>query len=452
MAHRSRLTIAWLAALLAVLVDPIGIRSAPAQVFNPESFTLSNGMQVVLIANHRAPIVTHMVWYKVGAADEPPMKSGIAHFLEHLMFRGTKDVAPGDFSKIVARLGGRDNAFTSYDYTAYFQVIARDRLEDVMRLEADRMANLALTDAVVDPERDVVREERRQVVENRPHARLREQMQALLYLNHPYGRPVIGWDHEIANLTRADALAWYGTWYTPSNAILIVAGDITAEELRPLAEKYYGRLKGGQVPPRLRPQEPPPQAARRVELKDARVRHPTLTRLWLAPSYTAGEREHAYALQVLSELLGGAATSRLYRTLVIDKQLATSAGTWYEPDMLDLSSFGLSANLRPDADMRALEAAIDAEIERLLKEGIEAEEVERAKKRMRAAAAYARDELSTGARVIGTALATGQTIADVEAWPERIAAVTPAQVIAAARHVLRPERSVTGLLLPEPSS
>ncbi len=440
------------AGALLVALGLFAARPAAAQVFNPETFTLANGLQVVVISNHRSPIVTHMVWYRAGAADEAWGKSGIAHFLEHLMFRGTLHVPPGEFSKIVARNGGSDNAFTSYDYTGYFQNVSRNRLELVMELESGRMAELALTDEVVNPERDVILEERRQVVENRPGSLLREQMNAALFLNHPYGRPIIGWEHEMRGLTREDAIAWYDKYYTPNNAILIVAGDITVADLKPLAERFYGKIAARDVPPRVRTQEPPPRAARRVEIKDARVAQPSITRSYLAPSYVAGEKEHAYALQVLAELLGGAATSRLNRALVLDRQLATGAGAWYDPTALDLATFGVSASARTGTEIRDVEAALDTQIQKLLGEGASEDEVDRAKSRMRAAAVYARDSLSTGARVIGAALTTGQTIADVEAWPERIRAVTTAQVNAAARAILIPERSVTGLLLPKPAS
>jgi zinc protease len=452
MARRPRSRLFHCAGALLIALGLAAAQPAAAQVFNPETFTLANGLQVVVISNHRSPIVTHMVWYRAGAADEAWGKSGIAHFLEHLMFRGTRDVPAGEFSKIVARNGGSDNAFTSYDYTGYFQNVSRDRLELVMELESGRMAGLTLTDEVVNPERDVILEERRQVVENRPASLLREQMSAALFLNHPYGRPVIGWEHEMRALTREDAIAWYDKHYVPNNAVLIVAGDITVADLKPLAERYYGKIPARAVPPRVRPQEPPPRAARRVEVKDSRVAQPSLTRSYLAPSYVAGETEHAYALQVLAELLGGAATSRLNRALVLDKRLATGAGAWYDPTALDLGTFGVSASARPGTGIGDVETALDAEIQRLLTEGASEDEVERAKSRMRAAAVYARDSLSTGARVIGNALTTGQTIADVEAWPQRIGAVTAAQVNAAARAILTPERSVTGLLLPKPAS
>ncbi len=425
---------------------------ARAQVFNPEVATLPNGLMVVAIPNHRAPIVTHMVWYRVGAGDEVPGKSGLAHFLEHLMFKGTKEVPPGEFSKIVARNGGRDNAFTSYDYTAYFQNIARDRLELVMKLESDRMRNLVLTDAQVNPEREVILEERRTTTDNNPASRLREQMQAALFLNSPYHRPIIGWEHEMRGLTTRDAIAWYRRYYAPNNAILIVAGDITMAELKPLAEKYYGAIPRRPVPPRVRPTEPPPEVARRVELKDTRVRQTSWSRVYLAPSYVAGDKQYADALQVLAELFGGGVTGRLHKALVIDKPLATGAGAYYDPDALGMSQFGISAGLRPDAKLEDLEAAVEAEIKRLVEGGVTDDEVERATTRLRADVVYARDSLQTGARAIGEALTTGTGIAQVEGWPARIAAVTPAQVTAAARAVLREERSVTGVLLPKPSS
>ena len=440
------------AAAAIVLLATLRPAPAPAQVFNPETFTLSNGMQVVVVTNRRSPIVSHMVWYKVGAADEKHGKSGIAHFLEHLMFKATKTLPSGEFSRIVAREGGRENAFTSFDYTGYFQNVERGRLEIVMRLEADRMSNLLLTDAEVDPERDVILEERRSSIDNRPGARLREQMGAATFVNHPYGRPVIGWMHEMRALTRADAEEWYATYYAPNNAALIVAGDIDAAELKPLAEKYYGAIKPKALPPRVRPQEPPPQAARRVQLKDRQVSQPWLGRSYLAPSYRGGETRHAYALQVLSEILGGGTQSRLYREVVLDKNVATGADASYSAFALDMTTFDISASPRSGVELSALEAAIDATIAKLLEGGVSEQEVEDAKARMRASAIFARDSLQGGARIFGIALTTGMEVADVEEWPRRIAAVTPAQVMAAARAVLRAERSVTGELLPDPPS
>jgi zinc protease len=422
--------------------------SAAAGVFNPESFTLDNGMQVVVVPNHRVPVVRHMVWYRVGAADEGPGESGIAHFLEHLMFKGTKTRPPGEFSRLVARNGGRENAFTSYDYTVYHQTVAVDRLELVMEMEADRMTNLVITEAEVAPERQVVLEERRQRTDNDPSAILREQVNATLFLNHPYQRPIIGWEHEIRALSPPAIRAFYARWYAPNNAILVVAGDITAAKLRPLAEKHYGRIPPAATPPRTRPAEPPPAAARRVVRKDDRVRQPSWSRLYLAPSYHDGDREHAYALQVLAEILGGGATGRIYRSLVVEGGRAVSAGAYYDAEEFGPSRFGFYASPRPGVAVEDLERAIDAEIGKVLTDGVDEDELARAKKRMRASAVYARDSLRTGAQVLGAALANGGAVADVEAWPERVGAVTAGHVAAAARAVLKTNRSVTALLLP----
>ncbi len=273
--------------------------SVSAAVFSPKTFTLDNGLQVVVIENHRAPIVMQMLWYRVGAADEEPGESGLAHFLEHLLFKGTKTVKPGEFSRTIARIGGRDNAFTSYDFTAYFQRVAAHELETIMRLEADRMQNLVLTDEVVLPERDVVLEERRSRTDNSPAAQLREQVRRALYLNHPYGRPVIGWMSEIQQLTTENALAFYRKHYAPNNAMLIIAGDTTLEKVRALAEKYYGPIPRRAVPERVRPKEPPHRAARRVVLENERVTLPAWSRTHLAPSYGADEKGTGYALEVL---------------------------------------------------------------------------------------------------------------------------------------------------------
>ena len=423
--------------------------AARAAVFNPETFTLSNGMQVVVITNRRAPIVAHMVWYKVGAADETEGKSGIAHFFEHLMFKGTRSVPPGEFSKIVARNGGSDNAFTTHDYTAYFQKVARDKLELVMKLESDRMTNLVLTDAEVLPERDVVLEERRSRTDNNPGAQLYEAVQAALFLNHPYRVPVIGWKHEIEQLTTQDALDFYRKFYVPNNAILIVAGDVTAAELRPLAEKYYGRIKRGRNIVRKRVSEPPQLASRRVELTSPRVGQISWGKSYIAPSYRTAKGNEAYALQILAEILGGSATSRLYRGLVVEKGLAASAGAWYSPNRLDRGVFGVSLTPRPGTELATAETALAEEIRRILKDGVTSAEIARAKNSLVAGAVYARDSLSAAPNIIGGAIATGLTIKAFEAWPDRIKAVTQEQVNEAARLVLVEARSVTSVLRPK---
>ncbi|MBI2239665.1 MAG: insulinase family protein [Magnetospirillum gryphiswaldense] len=432
------------AALFSVFALP-----AQAQVFNPVTKTLGNGLQVVVVENHRAPIVSHMVWYRVGAADETPGKSGIAHFLEHLMFKGTPEVASGEFSKIVARNGGRDNAFTSSDYTAYFQNIAADRLELVMKMEADRMRNLTLAEADVTSELEVVKEERRSRTDNDPAALLHERLEAALYLNHPYRRPIIGWPDELAGLTRDDAMAYYKRWYAPNNAILVVAGAVDPAQVMDLAERYYGPLKPEDIPPRLRAEEPPQVGARQLTLRDSRVKQPSWSRLYLAPSaHSAIDKTEVSALEVLSEVLSGGATSRLYKSLVVEKGLAAAAGASYDSGALDATTFAFYATPRPGVAMDKLQTAIEAEIARVRKDGITPDELRRAKSHLKAEVVYARDSLHTAARVLGEALTTGQSVADVEDWPNRIDAVTVEQVNAAARAVLNDDASATGLLLP----
>jgi len=443
-----------LSRLLAVLIlaVPLAARAQEGRQFDAKSFTLANGLEVVVIENHRAPIVTQMVWYKAGSADEPRGKTGIAHFLEHLMFKGTKETPPGVFSRIIAQNGGRENAFTTADYTAFFQNVAADRLELVMKLEAERMTGLVLNDAVVLPERDVIIEERHTRIDNNPAALLNEQLNTALYLHHPYRNPVIGWEHEMRGLTTEDALSFYRTWYAPNNAVLVVGGDVTVDQVRTLAEKYYGPLAAHAVPERGRLGEPPKVAAARLVMKSARVGEPSWSRNYLAPSYTAGEKRYAYALQVLAEVLGGGPTARLYRTLVLDKGVALDAGAFYSPGSLDLAAFGFYATPKKALPVGDLEDAFAAAIKTVLADGVSAEEVERAKKRMRAQAVYARDSLDGPARIVGAARANGRSLEDVETWPQHIGAVTVDEVNAAARLVIREDTAVTGVLLPEPTS
>ena len=432
---------------LALLVQP-----ASAQRFGAESTTLGNGMEVVVVPNHRIPAVVQMVWYRVGGADDPTGKSGIAHFLEHLMFKGTALNPPGVFAASISRNGGRDNAFTTHDYTAFHETIARDRLDLVMRLEADRMTGLVLDDRVVMAEREVVLEERRTRIDNEPAALLAEQLRAALYLHHPYRNPTIGWPQEIRGLGTTEALASYCQWYAPNNAVLIIAGDIDLAEARPLADRYFGAIPSRSLPDRARVEEPPHHATARLEMRSPRVAHPQWNRYYLAPSYRAGETAQAYPLQVLGEILGGGAASRLHKTLVLDRGLALSAGAHYSPSTVGLTIFGLYATPRPEVSVADVEAAIDGELHRLVRDGVELDEVWRAKERMRAASLYSRDSLSGPPNIIGTGLAIGQSLEEIEAWPDRIGEVTPAEVDAAARAVLVERNSATGLLLPEPTS
>ncbi len=415
-------------------------------------FMLANGLEVVVVPDRRAPVVTHMLWYKVGAADEPPGTSGIAHFLEHLMFKGTVKNPAGRFSQAVAAVGGQENAFTAQDYTGYFQRVSREHLKTLMEFESDRMTGLVLANEQVVPELKVVLEEQNQRVANNPRARLSEQVNAALYLNHPYGRPVIGWRHEIEKLNREDALAFYRRFYTPNNAILVVAGDVATDEIKTLAEATYGKVaKVAEIGPRLRPQEPAQIAARHVTLADPQVQQPSLSRVYLVPSSATAKAGEAEALEVLSFILGHGTTSRLYRNLVVDRELAVSAGGWYNGTSLDASQFSVSGSPKPGVTLEQLEGAIDAVIDDVVAKGVTPDEVERAKNRLIADAIYAQDSQATMARWYGAALTTGSTVQSVQSWPDRTRAVTADAVNAAAKAWLDKRRSVTGYLIKDSS-
>ncbi|MFG1473487.1 M16 family metallopeptidase [Xanthobacter agilis] len=433
-------------AILAASAAALGPRAVSAAGPDISQFTLDNGLQVMVIPDHRTPVVTHMVWYKVGSADEQPGKSGIAHFLEHLMFKGTDAHPQGEFSAEVARLGGQENAFTSQDYTAYFQRVAREHLEKVMGFEADRMTGLKLSDEVVLPERDVVLEERRMRTDNEPGARLGEILQATTYVNHPYQHPIIGWEHEIKQLNREDALAFYRRYYAPNNALLVVAGDVKADDVRALAEKTYGKVARADTPARNRPQEPEPQAHRRVSLADARVAQPSVQRSYLVPSDRIAAPHEAEALEVLSQILGGGQTGRLYRQLVAEKGLAAGAGAWYQGTAYDATRFVVYASPRPGVSLEDLEAAIDAVVAEVADQGVDDLELKRAKTRLTADMIYAQDNQATLARIYGAAWATGSSADDVRGWPERVKAVSGAEVQAAAKRYLTTDRAVTGYL------
>lgn len=441
--------------LLLVLSMGATAGAAPATFADQAStFTLDNGLQVVVIPDHRAPIVTHMIWYRVGAADDIPGKSGIAHFLEHLMFKGTKDHPEGEFSKVITSVGGSENAFTTNDYTAYHQSVAKQHLGLMMEFEADRMANLVLTDEAVLPERNVILEERRSRVDNDPGTQLAEAVGATLFQNSGYGIPTIGWPDEMAALDRDDAIAFYDRYYTPNNAILIVAGDVTEAEVRDLAEATYGKLPRSAEPPvQLRPREPEPLAARTVTLADPRVTQPTVQRSYVVPSYATGEPGEAAALDILADILGSGATSKLYRQLVVDKGVASVVGAYYQSSALGDTRFVLYGVPRGDAtDLDALMADIDAVLADVVENGVTEEELARAKNRTTAGAIYAQDNHASLARIFGTALATGHTVEDVQNWPARIEAVTAEQVAEAARKYLTVRRSVTGYLVPAPDA
>jgi len=435
--------------LLAVILLGALVGAARAEA-EPKvaHFTLWNGLEVVVVPDHRAPVVTHMIWYKVGAADETAGKSGLAHFLEHLMFKGTAKNPGGTFSQYVAAIGGQENAFTASDFTGFFQRVPRDHLKEMMAFEADRITGLVLTDEVVRPELNVVLEEQNMRVANNPNGRLAEQMDAALFLNHPYGRPTIGWRHEIEALTRDDALAFYRRFYTPNNAVVVIAGDVTPDGVRADAEATYGAVTPrAEIGPRRRPTEPVQEGPRTVTLADARVEQPSVNRIYLAPSTTTGKPGESEALEVLAHVLGSGESARLYRALVVDQGIAISAGANYSGTALDYARFGVFASPRSGRTLQEVEAAIDAVLADVIEHGVTAQELDNAKGRLIADAVYAQDNQATLARWYGSALATGQTVEMVEAWPSAIRAVTADAVRAAARTWLDRRSSVTGYLV-----
>jgi len=427
-----------------------GAALADEDSFKAHTFSLSNGMQVVVIPDHRAPVVTHQVWFKTGSADDPRDAGGIAHFFEHLMFRGTPKVPDQEFDAILSRNGGDNNANTSYDRTVYYERIAADRLELAMQLDSDRMEHLIISDKTVPSERNVILEERNQRTDNNPDGLFWEQMYGALFLAHPYGIPIIGWRSEIEGLTLEEAQAFYKANYGPNNAILVVAGDVTVAEVKKLAEKYYGVMKPRELTRHARPQEPPPKAARRVAMKDPQVGVPTFARLYLAPSYKSAKDGEAYALALMSYILGGKGdTSRLGLALVKRDKVASSIQTWYDGDGIDDRMVGVYAQPSDGESLKDLETAIDTEIAKFIAEGPTEAEMARAKTVMVANEIYAKDNAEGLANYYGEGLAYGLTVEDLEAWPDRINAVTIDQVKAVAAKYLKPERSVTGTLEPE---
>ncbi|GLQ35767.1 peptidase M16 [Amylibacter marinus] len=410
------------------------------------TFELDNGLEIVVIEDHRAPVVTHMLWYRVGAADEPAGKSGIAHFLEHLLFKGTDDLAPGEFSEIVSANGGSENAFTSFDYTGYFQRVSADRLPLMMKIESDRMQNLNLTEEEVLPERDVIIEERNSRTENNPSALFSEHRSALMYANHPYGTPVIGWMHEIENLTREDALDFYKKYYAPNNAILIVAGDVEPENVLALAQEHYGpRIPSDAITKRVRPQEPPKRAPIHTIFEDPRVGQPYVIREYLSANRKSGDQTEAAALRVFAELLGGSGvTSFLGQKLQLEQKVAINQAAWHSGMSYDRDGFGLYAVPAAGVSLQDLEEALDAALAEFLVQGVDVEHLARIKTQMKAAEIYALDNQSDVARRYGEALTSGLTVQDVQEWPALLAAVTAEDVMQAARTVLNENASVTG--------
>jgi zinc protease len=433
------------AAIFALATGVVPARAQDTKVFQ---FALQNGMQVIVVPDHRAPIVTQMLWFKVGAIDDPPGLSGMAHFFEHMMFRGTTAVPGEQFAQTVARNGGEENAFTTHDYTCFYEQISKDKLQLMMHLDADRLVNLDLSDPNVNTERSVVLEERRMRVDNDPQSLMREQLDAALNLSHPYGRPVIGWPYEVRHIGRIDAKDFYLHHYAPNNAILVVAGDVTPEEVRTAASAEYGKDPARQVALRWDFAQPPRLGETRLTVDRPDVKVPVFERLYRVPSYASGAPGVAEALETLAQLLGGDATSAFYRELVVKRRLASDAGASFDGYARDSGTFMVYAVPRPGVKLEVLEQAVDAVMKSFAVAQPNVADLERAKTQLVADATYQRDSQYQLASAYGQALVIGLTADDVDEWPDRIRAVTGSAIEQAAVKYLIKREAATGYLKP----
>lgn len=407
---------------------------AAAALFNPARFTLDNGLEVIVIEQPSTLAVAHMLWYKVGGADDFDGQSGLAHLLEHLMFKGSQNVAAGEFSHYVKKHGGRENAFTSYDYTAYFQIVAKEQLDEVMAMEADRMTGLILRSEDIKKERLVVLEERRSRTDNNPRALLSEAVSASLYDNHPYRRPLIGWAHEIESLSKESLSRFYRAYYHPNNAILILSGGITVADAKRLAQKHYGDIPAHSSIERTRKVEPPARASRDVFLRDGRVRKPALSFYWrMKKTRHDAARPSEEAMSLLVHYLGGTEHSQLYKKWVVDERIANSFHLFYDDIGRDYDEVILSYSPAGEMTLENAAQIIRRELQKVAQGDIDTQALERSRAQLLAQAIYAQDSVMTPAYIFGITLTTGGTIEDVELWQARMEAVTADEVRKAAR-------------------
>jgi zinc protease len=419
----------------------------------PSMFHLDNGLEVVVVPDRRLPVVTHMMFYKVGAADEPQGRSGLAHLLEHLMFKATAHIGPNEYPRIISRIGARDNAITSADMTFYYQRVPKEALRQVMQLEADRVRGLKFDDAEILLEREVVVAERRTNIDGEPLSLLSEQMLTVLYANHPYRTPAIGWPHELMTLTRADAEPFYRRHYAPNNAILVIAGDVTLDDMKLLTREMYGALPAAaQLPNRIRPSEPEPRAARRVVYQDQRATSPVFVRMYTTPSYASANGREAEALELLAQLLGQGDTSRLADKLVVDLKVAIAAAASYSGEPRDGGRMALFALPAQGVSVDAVEVQVNAVVAEIVDKGVTEADLATARNSLEAKQTFDNDSQYERARRIGEALANGRSLSDIDASRQRLRAVTVDDLTSVARRYLDSRRSVTGLLLPAASA
>jgi zinc protease len=429
------------------IVLALAVGSAQAVVTD---VTLDNGLRVIVQEDHRAPVMVSQVWYRAGSMDEFNGTTGVAHVLEHMMFKGTKDVPSGEFSKKIAAAGGRENAFTSRDHTAYFQQMQKDRLELSMQLEADRMANLVISDELFAKEIQVVMEERRLRTDDQPQSVVYEHLMASAYQTHPYRRPIIGWMDDLQNMTGQDARDWYARWYAPNNATLVVAGDVKSDEVIALAKKYFGALPSRALPTRKPQDEPAQVGSKRIVVK-APAQLPYLLMAWHAPTLKDWQKDTTpYALQILAGVLSGNDSARLQKSLVKTQQIAVNASAGYDAVARGPSMFMIDATPAPGKSVAALEHAIRGEIERVQREGISAAELARVKAQVIAADVYQRDSLFYQAMQLGEYAIAGLPPEALARRVDKLRAVTAQEVQAAARQWLMDDQLSVAELDPQP--
>ena len=415
--------------------------------FKPQHTILENGLKIVVLENNRVPAIAHSIWYKVGSADEPNGKSGIAHFLEHLLFKGTEKLKPGEFSQIVARNGGKENAFTSKNYTGYFQLIHKSKLELIMSLEADRMKNIKLIEKEFENEKTVVLEERYSRIDNNPSALLSEQINTALFMNHPYRRPIIGWEHEIKNLSLNDVMKFYDKFYAPNNAIIVICGDVKLDEVVRVAKKYFGSIKPSKIDERSWTNEPTQHAPRGVVLKSKNTAIPVFKRYYLAPTYTKSKKE-ALALEVFTEIFGDPLTGMLFEEFVKNKKLARSASAYYYSDGFGDTSFTISIVPKKEVTLDDIASHLDKYLHEIEKKIISSDELTKVKKRLVNETIFAQDSLYMGMRIFGSSLSTGYSLKDITDWPNDIQKVSINDLQNILLKTFDLNKSVTGYLLP----
>jgi zinc protease len=434
--------------VMAMMKDSLSMKN----IYNAKSTTLSNGMEVVVVENHRTPAATHMVWYKVGAGDEVIGDSGLAHYLEHLMFKGTNIVEPGDFSKKVKAWGGNDNEFTSWDYTAYFQTIPKDKLPDVMMMEADRMRNLNFSDESALTERDVIIQERKERTDSNPSAQLSESMRAALFINHPYGRPIIGWDNELKKLTPDAARQFYKRYYAPDNAILVISGDVNAQDIFEKAESIYGIIKASKTPDRSDwPKVPYIYGSSVVTHEHNSIKQPIWRKLYRTAS-AVDQYDDFLALEVFEKIIGGN-TGLLYQSLVVDNALASNVSFYASGIGVSDGTISISAKPLENVTLGQIENAIDAVLQSVSNDGITTDQINNAVQQIQDESVYELDSLTGPAMMLGYQIASGLTLNQAETMTQDLERVTPNDIQNVIRKYLLPDsdhyHAVTGKLLPK---